>query len=272
MDEINQVDLAFCVDTTGSMGSFILAAQKQLIETIKALSSAAGINLQVGLVEYRDHPPQENTFVTKVHKLTADLGEIQKVINGLTPTGGGDGPEAVYQGLWDTCAKLDWRKHSYKFSILVGDSPPHAFAAWAAENAPWRRSLLVSDGFPKACPSGFDPFKIAAKAEEVGVTVHAMVLGGASVTTQAFEEITGRAGGQTYQSTDGRKVIEAIAKTIGTELEKLDFDRKVFEMVREQVASGRTYHEAATYTSETLGASTADSLVRLSSRGILLRE
>jgi hypothetical protein len=57
--EINAVNLAFVVDTTGSMGGLIAAAQSQMIAMLKALTRAANVTLWLGVVEYRDHPPQD---------------------------------------------------------------------------------------------------------------------------------------------------------------------------------------------------------------------
>lgn len=59
-NEINAVDLAFVVDTTGSMGGLIAAAQNQMITMLEELTRAANITLWLGVVEYRDHPPQDN--------------------------------------------------------------------------------------------------------------------------------------------------------------------------------------------------------------------
>ena len=58
-NEINAVDLAFVVDTTGSMGGLIAAAQNQMITMLEELTRAANINLWLGVVGYRDHPPQD---------------------------------------------------------------------------------------------------------------------------------------------------------------------------------------------------------------------
>ncbi len=58
-NEINAVDLAFVVDTTGSMGGLIAAAQNQMITMLEELTRAANINLWLGVVAYRDHPPQD---------------------------------------------------------------------------------------------------------------------------------------------------------------------------------------------------------------------
>ena len=58
-NEINAVDLVFVVDTTGSMGGLIAAAQNQMITMLEELTRAANINLWLEVVEYRDHPPQD---------------------------------------------------------------------------------------------------------------------------------------------------------------------------------------------------------------------
>lgn len=59
-NEINAVDLAFVVDAAGSMGGLIAAAQNQMITMLEELTRAANINLWLGVVECRDHPPQDN--------------------------------------------------------------------------------------------------------------------------------------------------------------------------------------------------------------------
>jgi hypothetical protein len=60
---INAVDLAFVVETTGSMGGLIAAAQSQMITLLEELTRAANINLRLGVVEYRDHPPQDQMLL-----------------------------------------------------------------------------------------------------------------------------------------------------------------------------------------------------------------
>ncbi|XGW00588.1 MAG: VWA domain-containing protein [Leptolyngbya sp. BL-A-14] len=125
---LNQVDLCFVVDTTGSMGAFIEAAKQHLLRAIAALRQQNNLDLQVGLVEYRDHPPQDHSFVTRRYELTADFRKMQKVINGLKADGGGDAPEAVYDGVRDACTTMRWRQYSYRMALLVGDAPPHGYS------------------------------------------------------------------------------------------------------------------------------------------------
>ena len=84
-DALNQVDLAFVVDTTGSMGAFIDAARRQMAATLLTLADGADFkpDLRVAVVEYRDHPPQDSTFVSRSHPFEADLKRVQQVLAGL---------------------------------------------------------------------------------------------------------------------------------------------------------------------------------------------
>ena len=56
--QVNQFDFALVVDTTGSMGSFIAATKDNMVKMIKGVGGIADIDIRVGLVEYRDHPPE----------------------------------------------------------------------------------------------------------------------------------------------------------------------------------------------------------------------
>ena len=44
--------------------------------------------LNVALILYRDHPPQDNTFVIKVHDFTDDAEEAKQRIDGASACGG----------------------------------------------------------------------------------------------------------------------------------------------------------------------------------------
>jgi Mg-chelatase subunit ChlD len=153
MAEINALDLAFVVDTTGSMGALIAAAQRQMIAMLDALAQAADAALRLAVVEYRDHPPQD-PLPSRVHAFTADRKQARKVIEGLVATGGGDGPESVLDGVLAACRELAWGKHARRIAVLVGDSPPHGVGA-------------RGDGFPRGCPCGETIESVSAAAEAV---------------------------------------------------------------------------------------------------------
>ena len=199
---LNHVDLCFVIDTTGSMGGFIQAAKQQLLNTITLLSTESNINLQIGLVEYRDHPPQDTTFVTRIYPLTANLKKMQDSINKLQADGGGDFPEAVYDGIQDAATKIKWRDHSCRFILLVGDAPPHGFQI---DNN--LDSFTHTD--PDKYPKGLTMQSVTATAENQRVTIHALCMNNEKITLQSFKSLAIGTGGECSNVNSGAEVIEA---------------------------------------------------------------
>lgn len=263
-DGLNHVDLCFVVDTTGSMSPFIAAARAALLDTVRALAAKGGVDLCVGLVEYRDHPPQEHSFVTRHHPLTSDLARVQKVINGLRADGGGDAPEAVYDGVSEAALLAEWRPHSCRFILLVGDAPPHGYSApaqtaagtrGAARRRGTRRAPHVAGeaGAPR-CLCGLDAAQATAAAEEARVTVIALPMQADAQTLGAFTELAGATGGACAPATSAEQVVARIGEMLDAEFKELGFDREVLEAAKRagaldagEIASqlGRTPLQAA---------------------------
>jgi hypothetical protein len=260
---LSAVDLCFVVDSTGSMQPFIDAAQRRLIDTMKELSAQSSVDLQIGLVEYRDHPPQDNTFVTRVNQLTADLKKMQKVINGLKADGGGDAAEAVYDGVFDACTKVEWRQFSSRFVLLVGDAPPHG----AGESEPGRRGRrTVSDAFPDGCPCALTANAVTAAAENNRVTIHALSMQDTPLTVAAFAEIARGTGGHLALASMAGDVVSRIVQVLDAEFRDLEFDRRMLEMARNLARID------ASAAADALGCSRLDaasSIARLGKRGFL---
>lgn len=263
---LNHVDLCFVIDTTGSMGSFITTAQQQLLNTISLLSADKSIDLQFGLVEYRDFPPQESTFVTRIYPLTANLKTMQGVINKLSAVGGGDAPEAVYSGIRDGCEKMQWRQHSCRFILLVGDAPPHGFAKWLQEVKPDARISSAGDSWFDGCPSGLNIQSVTASAENHRVTVHALCMGNDLVTQEAFTFLAQATGGQCSSTRNANEVISKITTVLKDEFQSLEFDQQVLAMIQ-QIG-----HLDISETAEALDSArlpVATSVARLGKRGFL---
>jgi hypothetical protein len=282
-DELNHIDLCFVVDTTGSMQPFISAAQRALLDTVEALSAKSGVDIQIGLVEYRDHPPQEMSFVTRHYQLTSDLEKLRKAINGLRADGGGDHPEAVYDGVNEAAVLTGWRAHSCRFILLVGDAPPHGYVA------PQRTVAVVAEtpvvrargrragrsrehvaggtgGAQSSCPCGLDVAQVTAAAEENRVTVHALPVNSDAQTVGAFTEIATGTGGECVPHSDAGAVVSRIGQMLDAEFRSLQFDRQVLE------CSARLASFEAGQISEHLGCSrlqTAAAIARLGRRGFL---
>jgi len=143
------IDICFVIDVTASMGPYI-EGSKASIRTIinDAKASLEKLNakeesLKFSIVAYRDHLPQDNTFVTKICDFTTS-SEAEKFLNELTANGGGDIAEAVMDGIHDALYNVQWREKSEKFMFLVLDAPPHG-----------KRFGSSSDGFPEGCPCGY---------------------------------------------------------------------------------------------------------------------
>jgi hypothetical protein len=121
-------DLVFVQDCTGSQGSYISSATKniQLIcdNIYQSGKLQAREDLRVGLVAYRDHPPQDHTYVTRNFGFSSDIDKVHRDLSSLYASGGGDGPEAVTAALAESL-KMDWREHASKMIVLIADAPPH---------------------------------------------------------------------------------------------------------------------------------------------------
>jgi hypothetical protein len=82
---------------------------------------------EVGVTFYRD---TGDSFVVKHLPMTNRLSQIMPDVNAMNADGGGDIPEAVYDGLDDALHKNTWspRKPGIaKLMIIVGDAPPHDY-------------------------------------------------------------------------------------------------------------------------------------------------
>jgi len=120
-----RVEVAFVLDTTGSMGGLIEAAKEKIWSIASTMASAQPApEIRMGLVAYRD---RGDAYVTRVVDLSSDLDSVYATLMDFQAQGGGDGPESVNQALSDGVRKLSWSQddQTYRVLFLVGDAPPH---------------------------------------------------------------------------------------------------------------------------------------------------
>ncbi|KIS71189.1 uncharacterized protein UMAG_11280 [Mycosarcoma maydis] len=153
------MDLVFIMDATGSMGSYINSATKN-IETIceniihsEQLSGPGA--LRIGLIAYRDHPPQDHTYIVKNFGFHNKVEKVKEALKTLYASGGGDGPEAVTAAM-KAALDLDWRPHATKLAVLIADAPPHGIGEYG-------------DGFQEGSPDGHDPLRLARQYAKAGI-------------------------------------------------------------------------------------------------------
>lgn len=116
------IDLAFAIDSTGSMSSSISGAEDAASHMASELS-AQHVDARVALVDYKD-TDQGDPYAAQVDQgFTGDVSSFQDALGGLVASGGGDGPEAVYSGLMTAINDLSWRNGARKAIVVMGDAP-----------------------------------------------------------------------------------------------------------------------------------------------------
>ena len=91
-DGFDKLDIVFCCDATGSMSSYINESKKTVHRIIEASKVIKDVKFR--FVAYRDHPPQDESFVTQSNSQNlSDSADVISFISSLTADGGGDGPE-----------------------------------------------------------------------------------------------------------------------------------------------------------------------------------
>lgn len=119
------VEVAFVLDTTGSMGGLIEGAKRKIWSIATAiLDSNPDADIRLGLVAYRDIG---DDYVTKTFDLTTDIQDLYANLLELRARGGGDWPESVNEALDVAVNKLHWTQDNdaRRIVFLVGDAPPH---------------------------------------------------------------------------------------------------------------------------------------------------
>lgn len=114
------LDVAFIIDTTGSMSGRIGAARATAQELGDMVVSLGG---RVALTEYRD---AGDPFVAEVRSpLTTDIASYRTALDGLFASGGGDTPEALLTALMRTFDGLSWKDGATKAAVVLTDASYH---------------------------------------------------------------------------------------------------------------------------------------------------
>ena len=74
----NLVDILFVVDSTGSMGSYIKDSIFTICKIVEKFKKQE-YDLKFSLCDYRDHPPQEASYVTHFEDLCSGKAIVEKL-------------------------------------------------------------------------------------------------------------------------------------------------------------------------------------------------
>ncbi|KAG1747729.1 uncharacterized protein EDB91DRAFT_42541 [Suillus paluster] len=182
-----KLDLLFILDLTGSQQPYIDSV-KASINAICAeilgsdhMKSAHPGGLRVAFIGFRDHYPQDDTFVTRQWDFVSDITRIHANLSHLPEAdGGGDGPEAVTAAL-ARALTMKWRNDCNKVAVLVSDAPPHGIGSqgdYWPYGVPGGKislpSVVVDSGVLNFCilTSVPDPLDVARDMLKKKITLH----------------------------------------------------------------------------------------------------
>jgi hypothetical protein len=129
-------DVMFVFDTTGSMGSALTEAKKEIQASMSQLSTTLP-DVRFGLAEVGDYGFVLNGLVgygegagqawTLKSPISPDQSAVTTQISGLSASGGGDSPEAYGRALLETATNptVGWRPEARGIIVLVADDVPH---------------------------------------------------------------------------------------------------------------------------------------------------
>lgn len=167
------VEVAFVLDTTGSMSGLIEGAKRKIWSIATAiLDQNPDAEIRMGLVAYRDIG---DDYVTKTFDLTADIQDLYANLLQVKAQGGGDWPESVNEALDVAVNKLHWSQggDAHRIVFLVGDAPPHMDYA---QDTRYETTLKV--------------------AQHKDIIVNAVLAGGARDTERVWRDVAQRGDGR----------------------------------------------------------------------------
>ncbi|VEP17968.1 hypothetical protein H1P_6640002 [Hyella patelloides LEGE 07179] len=231
------LDIAFVIDTTGSMSTNIGSVKANAQNIINTIFDNA-LNSRIAVVGYND--PGTNTFISFTDQPTVDERKDAAInaINSIGVGGGGDVPEAVNAGLIRALSggAGQWRAEaSVRRIILFGDAPPKdtalrsqvlSLAANTGVSLP--NTLLdsapisilgdvattqVNEGLAK---TAFAIETLDADGETIAVPVEifTILIGNNATARNSFENLATSTGGQASAVNNASEIVEAIIQAI----------------------------------------------------------
>jgi hypothetical protein len=211
-----RVEVAFVLDTTGSMGGLIDGAKRKIWSIARRIGEGRPRpDLRIALVGYRD---LADDYVTRVHDFSRDMDEVHERLMAFQANGGGDTPEHVSAALGAAVNQLSWSQGpALQIVFLVGDAPPHV-----------------------DYQDGHDYARYAKAARARGIAVETIQCGGDPVTARFWQEIASLGDGH-YARIDSQGGMPALVTPVDAELARLGA-----ELTTTVVASGSVAEQVTT--------------------------
>ena len=123
MNQTITIDLAFVMDITGSMSTYLNFARDRVLQIIEKLTKETSASVNLGFIGYRDYHDSNDEYLI-YPELTKDSEKVKQFISKAQAKGGND-CEDMGGGL---TAALNYKwKSNTRFVMLIADAPCHGF-------------------------------------------------------------------------------------------------------------------------------------------------
>jgi uncharacterized protein YegL len=153
----DRVEVAFVLDTTGSMGDLIDGAKKKIWSIAGTIvDSNPDADISMALVAYRD---RGDAYVVQKFDLSEDIQGLYGKLTRLEADGGDDTPESVNEALDVAVRNLQWSAGDTvkRIVFLVGDAPPHMDYAQERQYPEILKAAAKRDIIVNTVQAGDDP-------------------------------------------------------------------------------------------------------------------
>lgn len=229
---LRKLDLAFVIDTTGSMSDDIARVKKDMKEYLDDLNDS-GMDYRIAIVDYRDFSSRTGYSADYPYRIQMDFSKdydtIYNGITGLTLGHGGDTNETIYSALIDGLDELSWRDEAGKAAILMGDAP----ALDPEPNTGYTYDMVVSKlngtgvGLDSSSLKDKAPAResvVPLKADKAkssnrsAITLFGIATKSDSLTIQCFEKLASATGGKSYNASSSSQISEIIEEIINVQI------------------------------------------------------
>lgn len=207
---LDVLDLAFVIDTTGSMADDIEQVQINMENHLNALEDS-GADFRIAIVDYRDFAERTGDYNDYPYCVQLDFTDnyetILNAIYSLDLGYGGDDDETVCSALIDGLSELSWRKSAGKAAILMGDAAaldPEPFTGYTVDDA---ANFLYFNNIDYK-----EEMRSLSRAvsAEIGGPVTLFTIATSEDSIADFEYLARETGGKSYVALESEEIPEII--------------------------------------------------------------
>ncbi len=238
----SNLDLAFVIDTTGSMGDDIAqvkAAASDIVDRVLSGPACA----RFAVVDYRDFPVSPygaaGDYPYKADRdFTNNRAAILAAIQALSIGNGNDFPESVYSGIVHTIQTdadgmggdlTPWRSNAAKAILLFGDAPGHDPEPISGYTLASVIQAALAGGVI-TLPGGTGLAAQATSATTSPIEISSIHIGFDGSAQTNFRALADQTGGTYFNAPAATDVVDAVIDAIDVALSRLPVNNPDFEV------------------------------------------